>query len=113
MEKRLVKRPWGGFRQFTLNEKSTVKILEIKPKKRTSLQYHENRSEFWRVLDNSLKITIGKKVIKAKKDDEFFVPKKTNHRLEGLNNTSHILEISFGNFKESDIKRLEDDFGRK
>ena len=27
-----VKRPWGTFTQFTHNEKSTVKILEIKPK---------------------------------------------------------------------------------
>lgn len=112
MKKHSEKRPWGGFEQFTLNEISTVKILTIKAKKRFSLQYHRNRKEFWKVLDNSAIITIGNKEIKAKKGDEFIINKKTNHRIEALDKDVHVLEISLGKFDEKDIKRIEDDFGR-
>lgn len=112
MKKYSEKRPWGGFEQFTHNEKSTVKILTVNPKKRLSLQFHKKREEFWRVLDGQVKVTIGDKTVKAKTGDEFVIPKKTNHRLEGLNKTGKILEIAFGDFDENDIVRLEDDYGR-
>lgn len=112
MKKYKEKRPWGGFEQFTLNEISTVKILTVKPKKRLSLQKHKARKEFWRVLDNKVKVTIGDKEIVGKKGDEFMIDKNTNHRLEGLDQEGHILEIAFGKFDEKDIIRIEDDFGR-
>ena len=106
------KRPWGGFQQFTLNEKSTVKILTIKPRKRFSLQYHNKREEFWRVLDNPAKVTIGNKTFTAKKGDEIKIKKKTNHRIEALDKEVNVLEVSLGTFNEKDIIRIEDDFGR-
>lgn len=106
------KRPWGGFRTFTLNNKCSVKILTIESKKRLSLQRHKHRSEFWRALDNDFKVTIGNKTIRAKKGDEFFIRKGTLHRIEGLSKEANILEISLGNFNERDIERTEDDFGR-
>tara|TARA_Y100000310_G_scaffold23441_1_gene22507 strand:+ start:466 stop:822 length:357 start_codon:yes stop_codon:yes gene_type:complete len=109
----LDKRPWGNFEQFTLNEKTTVKILNIKPKKRNSLQTHKHREEFWYALDNSFKATIGNRTFTVKKGDKIKLPKNTKHRITGLSKPARILEISFGNFKESDIKRLEDDFGRE
>jgi hypothetical protein len=34
------------------------------------------------------------------------------HRVEALNKTVRFLEIAFGNFKESDIERVQDDFSR-
>ena len=58
--KKVVKKPWGQFKQFTLNETSTVKILRINPKQKFSLQYHKNRKELWKFLDNPAKVTIGK-----------------------------------------------------
>ena len=112
MKKHKEIRPWGGFEQFTLNEISTVKILTIKKRKRFSLQHHKNRGEFWKFLDNPAIITIGKKNFRAKKGDEFKIPRKTNHRIQALNNDVHVLEISFGKFDEKDITRIEDDYGR-
>ena len=112
MKKINEKRPWGGFEQFTLNEISTVKILTIKPKQKFSLQYHNNRKEFWRFLDNPAKVTLGKKIFKVKKGDEIVIPKKTNHRIEAYSKTVRVLEISFGKFNEKDIVRLEDKYGR-
>ena len=45
-----VKKPWGNFKQFSLNEKSTVKILEVNPNQILSLQKHSKRSEVWYFL---------------------------------------------------------------
>ena len=112
MKKYSEERPWGKFEQFTHNEISTVKIITVKPNKRLSLQYHNKREEFWRVIEGSGKVTVGDKVLKANKGDEFFIAVKQNHRIEGGKEGIVILEIAFGNFDENDIVRLEDDFGR-
>ena len=40
-----VKRPWGNFKRFALNEKCTVKILTVKPHQELSLQKHEKRKD--------------------------------------------------------------------
>lgn len=112
MKKYIEKRPWGQFQQFTHNEKSTVKIIKIKPKQRLSLQYHKNRKEFWKFLDNPAKVTIGKRTIKVKKGQEIIIPKKTAHRVQALDKPVNFLEIALGNFDENDNTRLEDDYGR-
>jgi len=112
MKKTTSKRPWGKFEQFTLNEKSTVKIITVLPKKRLSLQTHKKRSEFWYFLDNPAKVTQGNKTFNVKKGDSILIQKGMKHRVEGLSKPSRFLEIASGNFNEKDIKRLEDDFGR-
>ncbi|MAH07580.1 mannose-6-phosphate isomerase [Candidatus Pacearchaeota archaeon] len=107
-----VKRPWGEFKQFTLNEKSTVKILIVKPKQVLSLQYHKKRREFWKVLEGPAKIVIGNKTLRGKKGDEFNIPVKKKHRLGAYNKIVKVLEISFGIFDEKDEVKLEDKYGR-
>ncbi len=105
-------RPWGNFRQFTHNSPSTVKILSIKPNTSLSLQYHNNREEFWKVLSGQPVVTIGEQKIKAKAGDEFKIEKLQPHRLEAGEEDVQVLEIAYGNFEESDIIRLEDKYGR-
>ena len=105
-------RPWGNFRQFTHNDLSTVKILFIKKGEAFSLQYHNKRKEFWRVLSGTPKITVGEVVVKAKKGDEFEILPKINHRIHSIYSNTEVLEISFGEFDEQDIIRLEDKYGR-
>jgi len=112
MKKKVDIRPWGKFEQFTLNEKSTVKIITVNPKKRLSLQTHKSRKEFWYFLDNPAKVTIGNKTKTVKKGSTILIPKGTKHRVQALSKPARFLEIAFGNFNEKDIKRLEDDFGR-
>jgi mannose-6-phosphate isomerase-like protein (cupin superfamily) len=41
--------------RYTLNTKSTVKILTIEKGKELSLQSHKKRDEFWVVLDEGIK----------------------------------------------------------
>lgn len=105
-------RPWGNFRQFTHNSPSTVKIISIKPNTSLSLQYHNNRTEFWKILSGHPVVTTGEQKIKANPGDEFKIEKLQPHRLEAEDETVQVLEIAFGNFDESDIIRLEDKYGR-
>lgn len=112
MNKLLVNRPWGNFLQYTHNESTTVKILTILPQQELSLQYHNHRKEFWRVLKGNPKITIGENVVDAKPNDEFEVQEKTQHRISAGTEEVQILEIAFGNFDENDIVRTNDKYGR-
>lgn len=105
-------RPWGNFRQFTHNDTSTVKILFIKKGEAFSLQYHNLRTEFWKVLSGSPEITVGDKTVLAKPGDEFEILPKMNHRVKANDEDVQVLEISAGDFDENDIVRLEDKYGR-
>lgn len=107
-----VKRPWGNFKQFAINKKCTVKILEVDPKQELSLQYHKKRKELWYFLTEGI-AQVGKKKIKAKKGIIVDIQRKTPHRIIAGKNKVQVLEISFGEFKEKDEIRLEDKYGRK
>ena len=112
MKTKFAKRPWGSFEQFVKDKSCTVKIHTILPNRKNSLQFHKKRSEFWKILKGFPIITISKKVTKAKEGDEFFIPKNEPHRFAAQKTAVKILEISFGEFNEKDIIRLEDDYGR-
>lgn len=106
-------RPWGGFSQFTHNELSTVKILRINPGERNSLQYHHHRQELWVSLDENSVVTVGDHTWNPKRFEEIYIDTKQSHRLAGANDKpGYILEISFGDFDENDIVRIEDNYGR-
>ncbi len=105
-------RPWGNFEQFTANELSTVKILEVKPGQRLSLQSHQHREELWIALDDGVVAEINGIKRYLKKGDKIVVPKEARHRLSSESGAVRVLEIAFGSFDENDITRYEDDFGR-
>jgi mannose-1-phosphate guanylyltransferase/mannose-1-phosphate guanylyltransferase/mannose-6-phosphate isomerase len=113
MQKYIEQRPWGEFIQFCHNEKVTIKILKVQPNSKLSLQYHHKRDEFWRVISGNGQIVIGEKTIAVKTGDEHFIPKETKHRIMTTNSNLEIMEISFGEFDENDIVRIEDDYNRK
>jgi len=108
---KIVKKPWGDFKQFTLNEKSTVKILDVLPNEVLSLQKHKNRKEMWYFLTAGF-VQIGKSKKSVSEGSTVVIPKNTLHRLYAKNKAVHVLEISLGNFDENDIVRVEDKYGR-
>ena len=112
IEKYSEQRPWGGFEQFCLNQKATVKIIHVEPHAELSLQFHHHRDEFWRVINGEGIIVIGEETRTGKKGDEFFIPCETTHQIKTEDTTVDILEISFGKFDEADIVRLSDKYGR-
>jgi mannose-1-phosphate guanylyltransferase/mannose-1-phosphate guanylyltransferase/mannose-6-phosphate isomerase len=105
-------RPWGNFERFTLNEQTTVKLVTVREGEAISLQTHDGRDEFWRVVAGSGTITLGSTDRPAAAGDNFFTPRGTEHRVAGGAGGLVILEIAFGTFSEEDIKRLEDRYGR-
>ncbi len=108
----VVQKPWGNFEQFCLNTRTTVKILTVKPHAILSLQRHSKRHEFWFVLEGPAGVQIGKKTKQLNAGQSAKIPRGAIHRLSAKNRTAKILEISFGEFDESDIVRLEDAYGR-
>ena len=112
-QKSVVEKPWGRFEQFTKQEPVTVKILTINPHESLSLQLHQNREEFWKVLSGEGELTLGDSVINARAGDEYFIEKKQKHRMKANDSQVSILEISFGNFDENDIVRIEDKYDRQ
>ena len=106
-------RPWGKSRSFPYKQAKSIKIITVNPGAALSLQYHHNRSEFWVVLDKGLEVTVGERVWQPEEGEEIYVPRKSPHRLRGLGKErARIMEIWLGDSDESDIVRLEDDFGR-
>lgn len=109
---KIVKRPWGDFKQFILNKKCTVKIIEVKLNEELSLQKHRKRKEMWYFLTNGI-VQIGNKEKMIKKGQIVKIEKNVVHRLIAGNKKVQVLEISLGKFSESDEVRMEDKYKRK
>jgi mannose-6-phosphate isomerase len=108
-----VEKPWGKFEQYTHNLPSTVKIITVAPGGTLSRQYHHHRDELWVVLDAGARIELGDAVLYPQAGDKVFIPRTTNHRLSADGDGPvRILEVSFGEFDENDIVRLDDAYGR-
>ena len=105
-------RPWGHFDQFTHNTPSTVKILTIESGQSLSLQYHNNRMEYWYILEGNPVIRLRDREFYAMKGEEFMIAKKELHRVRSEKGLVRILEIALGDFSEDDIVRTEDLYGR-
>lgn len=102
-------RPWGDFIRYTHNQLSTVKVITVAVGEELSLQLHHKRSEFWRILTDGGEVIIDGKTTPGIKDAEYFIPAGTTHQVKG---PLQFLEISLGEFDESDIVRLQDKYHR-
>ena len=109
----VVEKPGGKFEQFTHNTLSTVKILTVQPGGALSQQYHYRRDELWVVLDPGARVELGDKVLWPESEDKVLIPRETAHRLTVIGDKPvRVLEVSFGEFDEEDIVRMEDIDGR-
>lgn len=110
----LEERPWGVFYTHYSTGECKVKRLLINPGSSISMQYHNNRSEFWFVesgsatvytLDGSTEV----KVAELGKHQYHSIEKFQWHRLENTgNDLLSVIEIQYGTTcTESDIIRLQ------
>ncbi|OHA09264.1 MAG: hypothetical protein A3A44_00980 [Candidatus Sungbacteria bacterium RIFCSPLOWO2_01_FULL_60_25] len=97
----------------------TVKIIWVNPGARLSLQSHERRDEQWTILSNhggmvSIETPSGALLgDSAQRGAVHRVRKTARHRLAApSDHPLVVLEVAFGKFDQSDIKRYEDDYGR-
>ena len=105
-------RPWGKFEKFHENKPCTVKLIYVNPNSRLSLQYHNKRSEFWKVIKGTAMVELDGKTMILTEGETLTIPRQAKHRVGALDNGCVILEISYGKFDEDDIVRLEDDYKR-
>ena len=102
--------------------KVSPKILLVAPHKRLSWQYHHRRSEVWRVVEGKVGIMRSDtdeqtEVATYTPGDSVTLYKGERHRLVGLDDWGVVAEIWQHTdpehpSDESDIVRLQDDFGR-
>lgn len=107
-----IERPWGSFRQLTLNSKSTVKVHTVKPGEETSWQSHKKRSEFWHIISGDGEVHIENEKYKIIPGAEFNAPVGIKHRWIAGSHGMILVEIATGDFDEEDIIRYEDKYGR-
>ena len=141
--KKNISKPWGGFfiisednsqdfsniyfdslniKELKVSGKLSLKILIIAPNKRLSWQYHNRRSEIWKVVSGEIKVVTSHDNIERKEEilkegDEIRLIKGERHRIIGLNAYAVVAEIWIHTDKdnpsdENDIVRIQDDFDR-
>ena len=107
-----VQRPWGAFNQFAHNEKVTVSLMTVSPDRRLSLQSHADRAELWVILDEGAVVQVGDRVMRPSVGDEIWIPAGTRHRLGSAGRAVRVLEVAFGDWRQGDIARFDDDYDR-
>ncbi|QBQ40347.1 cupin domain-containing protein [Sphingobacterium psychroaquaticum] len=105
-----------------ISGKLSPKILIVGPSKRLSWQYHHRRAEIWRVTQGEVGVvtssTDEENELKRLKEGEFIrLAQGERHRLIGLDSYGVVAEIwqhtdEQNPSDESDIVRVQDDFGR-
>ena len=107
-------RPWGNYLILEEGPGYRIKMINVLPGKRLSLQRHRYRREEWLIVAGSARVTLGKKVLTPEPGDLVSIEPLTPHRLENCGRTGlKVLELSRGKIlSESDIIRLSDDFQR-
>lgn len=109
--------------EVQITQKLSPKILVVGPHKRLSWQYHHRRAELWKVVRGT---TVG--VARSQTDEQtpvdtyqtgdvITLAQGERHRLVGLDDWGIVAEIwqhtnPESPSDESDIVRLQDDFGR-
>jgi mannose-6-phosphate isomerase-like protein (cupin superfamily) len=108
------KRPWGAYTVLECGNGYKIKLVEIDPQKRLSLQRHRKRAEHWVVVEGKAKVIQGSNERIVHCNESLYIPHGVKHRLE--NPTKYplkIVEVQTGSYlEEDDIERFEDDFKR-
>ncbi|BEG57748.1 Mannose-6-phosphate isomerase ManC [Helicobacter sp. NHP21005] len=107
-------RPWGSFEVLLECPFFKVKLLEIAPHKRLSLQKHQHRSEHWVVVEGVARVVVGEQSLSVPTNESVFIKQGQIHRLgNDTDEPLKILEVQCGAIlDESDIERLHDDYQR-
>lgn len=66
----------------------------------------------WLVVKGHPRLIIGEKEIQANPGEEFEIGEGVHHQIKAVDDEVQIVEISFGEFDETDIVRLKDKYGR-
>lgn len=108
-----VERPWGKYEIMYSDNECQIKLIEINPNSRLSLQSHQYRAEKWRILEGNPIVTLRDHTFPVSPGTTVFVKQGDIHRIAAGKDKVVFLEIQTGTyFGEDDIVRYEDDYDR-
>ena len=110
-EGNITEKPWGYFCDIKDENGWHIKTITVNPKSRLSLQSHNKRREIWIVIEGDIKTEVDGKTSDHHLGDIITIEVKQKHRLFSTKG-GKIIEVSLGEFKEDDIIRYQDDYGR-
>ena len=107
-------RPWGDWEVLDAGEGYAVKRIRVSPAGRLSLQTHEHRAEHWFVVSGTALVTVGERVFVLVPGQSVNIDIGEVHRIENLGHEIVVIvELQRGAIlRESDIVRIEDQYGR-
>jgi mannose-1-phosphate guanylyltransferase/mannose-6-phosphate isomerase len=107
-------RPWGWFQTLETRDQFQLKIINLNPNSKISLQRHQQRAEHWVVVAGTATVTRGDDIIKLEKNESTYIPIGMVHRLENkTDDRLEIIEVQSGSYLgEDDIERFDDEYGR-
>jgi len=109
-----VYRPWGWYESLLVINNYQIKILNVHPKAKISLQSHKHREEHWVVVEGIATVELDNKTHTLNVSDSIHIPKGIKHRLENLTDSELVVvETQIGSYLgEDDIIRYEDAYSR-
>ncbi len=108
-------RPWGTWQTLLKMPGFLIKLIEVQPGRKLSLQYHGRRTETWVVVEGTASVTRGEETLDVAVNESVFIPMGATHRLENRGpDALRVIEVQVGDYvEEDDIVRVEDDWGRE
>ena len=109
-----VYRPWGHYLSVVEDNRWQVKLIQVKPGEKLSLQMHHHRSEHWVVVSGTAKVEVDSKVEILSENQSVYIPLGSKHRLSNPGKIFlTLIEVQSGSYVgEDDIVRFEDKYGR-
>ena len=108
-------RPWGTYTVLHKAFNHQVKSITVDPGQRLSYQTHEHRAEYWTITEGHGLVTLNGVYTPCAIGDAFIVEIGDAHRITNTGTTPlTFIEVQLGAvLTESDIIRIEDDYGRE
>lgn len=107
-------RPWGHWEVLAVGPRYAVKRILVRAGARLSLQRHAHRAEHWIIVAGAGKVTRGDEVFPVAAGQHVVIGLGEAHRIENPGTEDLLfIEVQHGqHLNESDIERLQDDYGR-
>lgn len=109
-----VYRPWGYYTVLQRGEGFLIKMIQVNPQAKLSLQMHYHRSEHWVVLSGIANVRRGDEEVFLNPGDSIDIAATAKHSLSNPGKVDlKIIEVQKGSYlEEDDIVRFEDLYGR-
>lgn len=107
-------RPWGSFTMLNEGPGYRIKLIEVLPGHKLSLQFHHHREEHWIVMEGAAEVVRGHDTRVVPAGGHVHIPQEQRHRIANpFDERLRILELQKGqHISEEDIVRLHDEYGR-